>query len=148
LSGQVADHIFVIDPWWNPAAELQAIDRVHRIGQTKPVKAIRFIIKDSIEERIVQLQDKKKLVIAGALDGDTAAMGQLSPQVTPFQPLHLFRLICACTVSSVCGLTLSHPHTLTLFCAHTHLIVFVCNFPNASGSTCAMPQDLRFLFTR
>jgi hypothetical protein len=81
LNLQNADHIFVVDPWWNPAAELQAIDRVHRIGQTKRVTAIRFIIKDSIEERIVQLQDKKKLVMAGALDGDTAAMQQLTAQV-------------------------------------------------------------------
>jgi len=80
LNLQHADHIFVVDPWWNPAAELQAIDRVHRIGQTKSVKAIRFIIKDSIEERIVELQNKKKLVIAGALDGDAGAMGQLTPQ--------------------------------------------------------------------
>ena len=127
LSGQVADHIFVIDPWWNPAAELQAIDRVHRIGQTKPVKAIRFIIKDSIEERIVQLQDKKKLVIAGALDGDTAAMGQLSPQVTPFSTPS-FISFDLCTVSSVRVLTLSHPLSHTFFCAHTYLIVFVCMF--------------------
>jgi DNA repair protein RAD16 len=81
LNLQNADHIFVVDPWWNPAAELQAIDRVHRIGQTKRVTAIRFIIKDSIEERIVQLQDKKKLVMAGALDGDTSAMQQLTAQV-------------------------------------------------------------------
>jgi hypothetical protein len=128
LSGQVADHIFVIDPWWNPAAELQAIDRVHRIGQTKPVKAIRFIIKDSIEERIVQLQDKKKLVIAGALDGDTSAMGQLSPQVTPFStpPFISFDLCMRCFFC-VCSHS-SHPHTLTFFCAHTYLIVFVCMF--------------------
>ena len=113
LSGQVADHIFVIDPWWNPAAELQAIDRVHRIGQTKPVKAIRFIIKDSIEERIVQLQDKKKLVIAGALDGDTAAMGQLSPQVTPFStpPFISFDLCMHCFFCVWShSLTSSHTH--------------------------------------
>ena len=95
LNLQEADHLFIVDPWWNPAAELQAIDRVHRIGQTKSVKAIRFIIKDSIEERIVQLQDKKKLVMAGALDGDTAAMQQLTAQVahlSSFQP-HLCRAV-------------------------------------------------------
>lgn len=116
---QVADHIFVIDPWWNPAAELQAIDRVHRIGQTKPVKAIRFIIKDSIEERIVQLQDKKKLVIAGALDGDTAAMGQLSPQVTPFStpPFISFDLCMHCFFC----VSLSHILTHSHFFVHTHI---------------------------
>ena len=45
-----------MDPWWNPAAEMQAIDRTHRIGQHKPIFATRFIIENTIEERILRLQ--------------------------------------------------------------------------------------------
>lgn len=55
-----ADYVFIIDPWWNPAAELQAISRAHRIGQNKQVFAYRFITEGSIEEKIVQLQAEKK----------------------------------------------------------------------------------------
>jgi len=58
-----ASHVFLLDPWWNPATEEQAIDRVHRIGQTKPVVVTRFIIKNTIEERILELQEKKENVI-------------------------------------------------------------------------------------
>jgi len=55
-----ADYVYLIDPWWNPAVEQQAIDRTHRIGQTKKVFAYKMICKDTIEEKILQLQDKKK----------------------------------------------------------------------------------------
>merc|ERR1719195_1445007 len=58
LNLQVANHVFLLDPWWNPAGELQAIQRAHRIGQTKEVKAVRFISKDTVEEKIVKLQEK------------------------------------------------------------------------------------------
>lgn len=51
LNLQVANRIFIVDPWWNPAAELQAIQRAHRIGQTKTVYAIRFIIENTVEEK-------------------------------------------------------------------------------------------------
>ena len=54
-----ADYVFIIDPWWNPAAENQAISRAHRIGQKKNVFVYRFITEDSIEEKIVQLQQQK-----------------------------------------------------------------------------------------
>ncbi len=54
-----ADYVFIIDPWWNPAAEMQAVSRAHRIGQTKQVMVYRFITSDSIEEKIIQLQEKK-----------------------------------------------------------------------------------------
>lgn len=54
-----ADYVFIIDPWWNPAAEMQAIARAHRIGQSKQVFVYRFITKESIEEKILQLQDEK-----------------------------------------------------------------------------------------
>lgn len=55
-----ADYVFIIDPWWNPAAEAQAIARAHRIGQDKQVIAYRFITKDSIEEKIIRLQENKR----------------------------------------------------------------------------------------
>ena len=57
-----ADYVFIIDPWWNPAAEKQAINRAHRIGQDKKVMVYRFITQDSIEEKIIQLQEKKALL--------------------------------------------------------------------------------------
>ncbi len=55
-----ADYVFIIDPWWNPAVEQQAIDRSHRIGQTKTVFTYKFITKDTVEEKILALQQKKK----------------------------------------------------------------------------------------
>lgn len=55
-----ADYVFIIDPWWNPAAELQAVSRAHRIGQNKHVFAYRFITEESIEEKIIRLQEEKK----------------------------------------------------------------------------------------
>ena len=60
LNLTVANHIFLLDPWWNPAVEDQAIDRVHRIGQKKPVFVYRFICKETIEERILGLHASKK----------------------------------------------------------------------------------------
>lgn len=60
LNLTAAEYVFLIDPWWNPAAEQQAIARAHRIGQHKNVTAIRFITKDTIEEKILELQKKKK----------------------------------------------------------------------------------------
>ncbi|KAL5720479.1 RING-type E3 ubiquitin transferase [Ranunculus cassubicifolius] len=55
-----ASRVYLLEPWWNPAVEDQAMDRVHRIGQTKDVKIVRMITRDSIEERVLALQDKKK----------------------------------------------------------------------------------------
>lgn len=60
LNLTVADYVYLIDPWWNPAVEAQAIDRVHRIGQDKKIFAYRMICKDTIEEKIIKLQEKKK----------------------------------------------------------------------------------------
>jgi non-specific serine/threonine protein kinase len=59
LNLTMADHVFLLDPWWNPAAEEQAIARAHRMGQKMQVFAWRFITKDSIEEKILRLQEKK-----------------------------------------------------------------------------------------
>ena len=60
LNLTAAGYVFLLDPWWNPAAEQQAISRTHRIGQTEKVFAYRFITSDTIEEKILHLQDKKK----------------------------------------------------------------------------------------
>jgi SNF2 family DNA or RNA helicase len=51
-----ADTVMIYDPWWNPATELQAADRTHRIGQTRPVRSIKLLVKDSVEEKILELQ--------------------------------------------------------------------------------------------
>jgi len=59
LNLTAADYIFLLDPWWNPAVEQQAISRAHRIGQDKNVIVSRFLAKDTIEEKIVELQGKK-----------------------------------------------------------------------------------------
>lgn len=59
LNLTAADYVFILDPWWNPSTEQQAIARAHRIGQDKHVIAIKFITKDTIEEKILKLQDKK-----------------------------------------------------------------------------------------
>uniref|UniRef100_A0ACD5YSF4 Uncharacterized protein n=1 Tax=Avena sativa TaxID=4498 RepID=A0ACD5YSF4_AVESA len=61
-----ASTVYLFDPWWNPGVEEQAMDRVHRIGQTRAVKAVRLIVKGSIEERILELQERKKKLISGA----------------------------------------------------------------------------------
>jgi DNA repair protein RAD16 len=64
--------------WWNGACEQQAIDRAHRIGQHKPVRAVRFIMRNTVEERIVILQDKKRLVFDGTVGGDIGSLQRLS----------------------------------------------------------------------
>jgi len=71
LNLTAADYIFILDPWWNRAAETQAIDRAHRIGQSNPVICFRLIARDTIEERILELQ-QRKADLAGALLADDA----------------------------------------------------------------------------
>jgi SNF2 family DNA or RNA helicase len=60
LNLTAADHVFLLDPWWNPAAEEQAFDRAHRIGQEKPVFLYRLVAADTVEERILALQEEKR----------------------------------------------------------------------------------------
>merc|ERR1712127_370204 len=80
LNLQVANHVFMGDPWWNPACEMQAIQRAHRIGQTREVRAIRFITQGTVEEKIIALQEKKQLVFDGAIDGSAASIARLTEQ--------------------------------------------------------------------
>jgi SNF2 family DNA or RNA helicase len=70
-----ADHVYVVDPWWNPAVEQQAADRAHRIGQERPVVVFKLIAEDTLEEKILQLQDRKRELASSMLDGTSAAAG-------------------------------------------------------------------------
>lgn len=84
LNLQIANRIFIMDPWWNPASELQAIQRAHRIGQTKPVYATRFICVDTIEERIIELQEKKMILFDATVCSSTESMAKLSSEDLSF----------------------------------------------------------------
>jgi superfamily II DNA or RNA helicase len=68
LNLTAAEYVFLLDPWWNPAVETQAIDRTHRIGQTKPVFAYRLVAKETVEERILELQSQKRALADAILD--------------------------------------------------------------------------------
>lgn len=63
LNLTAADYVIHVDPWWNPAVEMQATDRAHRIGQDKPVFVYKLMIKDSVEEKILQLQERKRNLV-------------------------------------------------------------------------------------
>ncbi|CAN5785328.1 hypothetical protein BH23GEM11_BH23GEM11_10300 [soil metagenome] len=73
LNLTAADYVFLLDPWWNPAVEAQAIDRTHRIGQTKPVVAMRFIARDTVEEKVLELQQTKR-ALADAVLGENQGL--------------------------------------------------------------------------
>ncbi|KAK9368205.1 SNF2 family N-terminal domain-containing protein [Lipomyces kononenkoae] len=74
-----ASQVFLLDPWWNPSVEWQSGDRVHRIGQHRPVRITRLIIEDSIESRIIELQEKKANMIKATIEQDDSAMNRLTP---------------------------------------------------------------------
>jgi non-specific serine/threonine protein kinase len=78
LNLTAADYVYIVDPWWNPAVEQQAIDRTHRIGQTKNIFAYRMICKDTIEDKILQLQDKKKVLARDLIADDSGFVKSLS----------------------------------------------------------------------
>ncbi len=77
LNLTAADHVFLCDPWWNPAVEDQAADRAHRIGQERPVMIYRIVATDTVEERILDLQQRKRAIGEAAL-GDAAAAASLT----------------------------------------------------------------------
>ncbi|KAK2462283.1 hypothetical protein APHAL10511_005589 [Amanita phalloides] len=83
-----ASRVYLMDSWWNPAVEYQAMDRIHRLGQRRPVQAIKLVVEDSIESRIIQLQEKKSAMVDATLSADESAMGRLTPADLSF----LFRL--------------------------------------------------------
>ncbi|KAI1632818.1 DNA repair protein RAD16 [Biscogniauxia mediterranea] len=79
-----ASRVFIVDPWWNPAAEWQSADRCHRIGQTRPCIIKRLCIEDSVESRMVLLQEKKTSMINSTINSDDAAMESLTPEDLQF----------------------------------------------------------------
>jgi non-specific serine/threonine protein kinase len=78
LNLTAADYVYIVDPWWNPAVEQQAIDRTHRIGQTKNIFAYRLICKDTLEEKMLQLQERKRALAADLVSDDNAFMKRLT----------------------------------------------------------------------
>ncbi|KAK1445211.1 SNF2 family domain-containing protein [Colletotrichum cuscutae] len=79
-----ASRVFIVDPWWNPAAEWQSADRCHRIGQTRPCTITRLCIEDSVESRMVLIQEKKTNMINSTVNADDKAMESLSPEDMQF----------------------------------------------------------------
>ncbi len=73
-----AEYVFLLDPWWNPAAEAQAIDRTHRIGQTHPVFAFRLVARDTVEEKVLELQKSKKALADAILGEGGSLLGDLT----------------------------------------------------------------------
>jgi superfamily II DNA or RNA helicase len=74
LNLTAAEYVFLLDPWWNPAVEMQAIDRTHRIGQEKPVFAYRLVARDTVEERILELQSQKRALADAILSAGTGGL--------------------------------------------------------------------------
>ena len=77
LNLTAAEYVFLLDPWWNPAVEAQAIDRAHRIGQTRQVFAYRLIAKDTVEEKVLQLQNTKRELADAIINADNSVIGKL-----------------------------------------------------------------------
>jgi SNF2 family DNA or RNA helicase len=78
LNLTAADTVILFDPWWNPAAEAQAIDRAHRIGQDKPVFAYRLIALGTVEEKMLELQARKRSLADALLSGSAAASAEIT----------------------------------------------------------------------
>ena len=78
LNLTAADYVYIVDPWWNPAVEQQAIDRTHRIGQTKNIFAYRMICKDTIEDKILILQEKKRALAKDIISDDASFVKALT----------------------------------------------------------------------
>ncbi len=78
LNLTAAGYVFLLDPWWNPAVEAQAIDRTHRIGQTQPVFAYRLIARDTVEEKMLELQRSKRQIADAILEGGGSSLRDLT----------------------------------------------------------------------
>ncbi|MFL6199731.1 MAG: DEAD/DEAH box helicase, partial [Thermoanaerobaculia bacterium] len=78
LNLTAADYVYLLDPWWNPAVEAQAIDRAHRIGQTRPVFASRLVARDTVEEKILELQKSKRELADAIIQADKSLLAALS----------------------------------------------------------------------
>lgn len=80
LNLTAADYVFILDPWWNPAVEAQAVDRAHRIGQDRHVFAYRLICKDTVEERILEMQKEKRQLAESIVSADASLISSLSAE--------------------------------------------------------------------
>jgi SNF2 family DNA or RNA helicase len=80
LNLTAADYIYILDPWWNPAVEAQAVDRAHRIGQTRRVFAYRLIARDTVEEKILALQDRKRELAESIVRADESMAASLTAE--------------------------------------------------------------------
>ena len=78
LNLTAADYVYIVDPWWNPAVEQQAIDRTHRIGQTKNIFAYRMICKDTVEDKILLLQERKRALATDLISDDSTFVKSLT----------------------------------------------------------------------
>jgi hypothetical protein len=78
LNLHAAEYVYLLDPWWNPAVEAQAIDRAHRIGQTRPVFAYRIIARDTVEEKVLELQKSKRDLADAIITADNSLIRSLT----------------------------------------------------------------------
>jgi SNF2 family DNA or RNA helicase len=80
LNLTAAEYVFLLDPWWNPAVEMQAVDRSHRIGQTRTVFAYRLIARDTVEEKVLELQRSKRDLADAIINADNSLIRDLRPE--------------------------------------------------------------------
>ena len=80
LNLTAAEYVFLLDPWWNPAVEAQAIDRTHRIGQTRQVFAYRLIARDTVEEKVLELQETKRDLADAIISADESLLRDADPR--------------------------------------------------------------------
>ena len=80
LNLTAADYVFILDPWWNPAVEMQAIDRTHRIGQTRRVFAYRIIARDTVEEKVLALQNSKRELADAIITANDSLIRKLTAE--------------------------------------------------------------------
>ena len=78
LNLTAAEYVFLLDPWWNPAVESQAIDRAHRIGQTRRVFAYRLITRDTVEEKVLELQSTKRELADAIVNADNSVLRNIT----------------------------------------------------------------------
>jgi superfamily II DNA or RNA helicase len=84
LNLTAAEYVFILDPWWNPAVEAQAVDRAHRIGQTRHVFAYRLITRDTVEEKVLELQKTKRDLAAAIIGADNSMIRDLGAEDLAF----------------------------------------------------------------
>src|SRR5258708_33530779 len=83
LNLTAAEYVFILDPWWTSAVEAQAVDRTHRIGQQRPVFAYRLIARDTVEEKILELQNSKRDLAAEIIGAESSVIRNLKSADPP-----------------------------------------------------------------